>query len=75
MRTYKETTEIICFTEEEAKQVIENYRQEAREKGFTIGAAGYTYKIKKSKGEIIGEIYLVKIAQIFGELWEELVDE
>ena len=75
MRTYKETTEIICFTEEEAKQVIENYRQEAREKGFTIGAAGYTYKTKKSKGEIIGKIQLVKIAQIFGELWEELVDE
>ena len=46
MRTYKETTEIICFTEEEAKQVIENYRQEAREKGFTIGAAGDTYRTK-----------------------------
>ena len=75
MRTYKETTEIICFTEEEAKQVIENYRQEAREKGSTIGAAGYTYKTMKSKGEIIGEIYLVTFAQIFGELWEEPVDK
>ena len=55
MRTYKETTEIICFTEEEAKQVIENYRKDACEKGFTIGSAGYTYKTKKAKGEIIGE--------------------
>ena len=72
MRTYKETTEIICFTEAEAKQVIEDYRKDAREKGFTIGSAGYTYKTKKAKGEIIGELWLVKITEIFGELWEEL---
>lgn len=72
MRTYKDTIEIICFTEEEAKQVIESYRQDAREKGFTVGFAGYTYKVKKSKGEIIGEIWLVRISQVFGDLWEEL---
>lgn len=49
MRTYKETTEIICFTEEEAKQVIEDYRKDAHEKGFTIGSAGYIYKTKKGQ--------------------------
>ena len=32
----------------------------------------YTYKTKKAKGEIIGELWLVKITEIFGELWEEL---
>ena len=37
MRTYKETTEIICFTEEEAKQVIEEYRKDDSEKGYNIG--------------------------------------
>ena len=57
MRTYKETTD---------------YRKDAREKGFTISSAGYTYKTKKAKGEIIGELWLVKITEIFGELWEEL---
>lgn len=72
MRIYKEKIEIICFTEEEARQVIESYRKEAREKGFTIGSAGYTYKTKKSKGEIIGEIWVCSITEIFGELWEEL---
>lgn len=72
MRTYKETTEIICFTEEEAKQVIENYRKDAREKGFTIGSAGYIYKTKKAKSEIIGELFLTKISLVYGELWEEL---
>lgn len=53
MRTYKETTEIICFTEEEAKQVIENYRKDAREKGFTIGSAGYTYKTKRPRVRLL----------------------
>ena len=72
MRTYKDTIEIICFTEEEAKQVIESYRQNAKEKGFTIGSAGYTYKTKKSKGELIGELWLTKISMIFGDLWEEI---
>ena len=72
MRTYKEATEIICFSEEEAKQVIENYREDAKKKGFTVGSAGYTYKTKKSKGEIVGEIWLTKIVLIFGDLWEEL---
>lgn len=70
MRTYKETIEIICFTEEEAKQVIEDYRKDAREKGFTIGSAGYIYKTKKAKGKIIGELFLTKISLVYGELWE-----
>lgn len=72
MRLYKETLEQICETEEEAKNVIEEYRKQAREKGYTIGSAGYTYKTKKSKGEIIGELWVVKVVQIFGELWEDL---
>ena len=49
MRTYKEITKIICFTEEEAKQVIEDYRKDAHEKGFTIGSARYIYKTKKGQ--------------------------
>ena len=58
MRTYKETTEIICFTEEEAKQVIEDYRKDAREKGFTIGSAGYTYRQKKLKARLSVSYFL-----------------
>ena len=71
MRTYKEATEIICFSEEEAKQVIENYREDAKKKGYTVGSAGYTYKTKKSKGEIVDTRYLVKITCIYCELWDE----
>ena len=53
MRLLKETIELRADTEFEAKEIIENYRKEAAEKGYTIGAAGYTYKTKKAKGEIV----------------------
>ena len=71
MRLLKETIELRADTEFEAKEVIENYRKEAAEKGYTIGAAGYTYKSKKSKGEIIDEAWVCKIVQNFSGVWEE----
>ena len=36
MRLLKETIELRADTEFEAKEVIENYRKEASEKGYTI---------------------------------------
>lgn len=74
MRIYKNTVETICFSEDEAKNVIEQYRGDAAQGGYIVGAAGYTYKTKKSKGEIIGEVWLTKITLIYGDIWEELTD-
>ena len=71
MRLLKETLEIRANSEIEAKEVIESYRQKAAADGFTIGAAGYTYKTKKYKGEIIDEAWVCKIVQDFGGVWEE----
>lgn len=70
MRLLKETIELRANSEAEAKQIIEEYREQANEKGYVIGAAGYTYKTKKSKGEIIGEAWICKIVMQFGEIWE-----
>lgn len=72
MRLLRQTIETRTDSENEAKELIEKYRQEAKEKGYIISSAGYTYKTKKSKGEIIGEAYVVKVVQTFGGLWEEL---
>ena len=44
MTLLKQTIEIRTDSEEEAKDLIEKYRQEAPDKRYTIGAAGYTYK-------------------------------
>ncbi|MGI6124854.1 MAG: hypothetical protein ACOYIG_11860 [Acetivibrionales bacterium] len=72
MRLIKQTIETRTDSENEAKELIETYRKEAGEKGYTIGSAGYTYKTRKSKGKIIDEAYVVKVIQVFGGLWEEL---
>ena len=70
MRLLKETIELRADSEAEAKQIIEEYREQANEKGYVIGAAGYTYKTKKSKGEVIDEAWICKIVMQFGEIWE-----
>ena len=66
MRLLKQTIETRTESENEAKMLIEDYRQQAKDNGYTIGSVGYTYKTKKSKGEIIDEAYIVKVVQIFG---------
>lgn len=71
MRILKKTLEIRTDSEEEAKQIIEKYRQDASEEGYLISAAGYTYKTKKSKGEIISEKWLCKIVLVYGDIWED----
>lgn len=71
MKLLKETIELRADSENEAKEVIESYRREASEKGYTIGAAGYTYKTKKSKGEIIDEAWVCKIVMNFCGIWED----
>lgn len=55
MKKLKTTIEVRCYSEEEAKDFLEDFRQGARQEGYTVGANGYTYKTKKSKGEIVSE--------------------
>ena len=47
MKVLKSTHEYRVYSEDEAKDAINNFRTDAREKGYTVGAAGYTYKAKK----------------------------
>ena len=47
-------------------------RNEASEKGYTVGAAGYTYKSKKKKNVgIVAEAWIVKCVAIYEEVWDE----
>lgn len=66
------TSKFKANSEIEAKNMIEEYRVKASEKGYVLKKASYEYKTKKSKGEIIGEVWVVSITQVFGSLWEEL---
>ena len=71
MTLYKKTEELITLSENEAKETIETYRQKAREEGFQITSAGYTYKTKKQKGIVVDEIWVYKIQMTYCSLWGE----
>ena len=71
MKILKQTEEYRTDSEEEAIKVIEGYRQDAIDKGYVLGASGYTYKTKKAKGEIIDEAWVVKVTKILGGVWDD----
>lgn len=71
MKTLKVTTEARAYTEEEAKEYIEAFRLGAAERHYTVAAAGYTYKTKKKKGEIIAEAWVCKCVAEYNPIWEE----
>ncbi len=56
-----------------AKDMIEKFRAEAETKGYIIKKASYERKVKKAKGEVIAEVFLVSITQVFGDIWEDII--
>lgn len=70
MRLLKQTDEYRAESEIEAKEMMEKFRNEAKDTGYSVGACGYTYKNKKSKGEIIDEAWIVKVVKTYGTIWE-----
>ena len=71
MRLIEQTDKIVVNSEEAAIKLIQDARDAANEKGYTLGASGYTYKTKKQKGEIIDECWICSIKKILGETWDE----
>lgn len=59
----KQTDEITVGTEEEAKALIESFKEKAREEGFEIVSYSSTLKEKKVKGEVVSSYYLCKIVK------------
>lgn len=70
MKLIKRVEEYVVNTEEEAIAALERFRDDAEREGYTLGANGYTYKNKKSKGEIIDEAWILKVTKILGGIWE-----
>ena len=70
MRLLKVTAEYRVESEEEAKQMNEDFKKEAREQGYVLNSFAYTRKEKKSKGEIIDEGYLIKVVKVYGGFWD-----
>ena len=66
----KVTAEYRAESEEEAKQMNEDFKKEARDQGYILTSFAYTKKEKKSKGEIIDDGYLVKVVKTYGGFWD-----
>lgn len=73
MRLLKVTAEYRAESEEEAKQMNEDFKEESRKQGgYILNSFSYTKKEKKSKGNIIDDGYLVKVVKIYGGFWDGL---
>lgn len=70
MRLIKQTEEYRVNTEEEAKEAMEFFRNDAKEKGYILKASGYTFKEKKQKGEVIDSGFLLKVVKEISTFWE-----
>lgn len=70
MKVLKITTESRAYTEQEAIDAIEAARANQNKEGYTLGANGYKYKTKKSKGEIVDEAWIVTTTKIYNEVWD-----
>ena len=66
MRLIEQTERYIVDSEEDAIKVIQNFKKDAETKGYVLGKSGYDYKTKKSKGDIIGEEWIVTIWRSMG---------
>ena len=70
MKVLKITTEVRAYSEEEAKEYIEEFRAKAAREHYTVSAAGYTYKTKTKKGEVVAEAWVCKCLPEYNKVWE-----
>lgn len=72
MRLLKVTEEYRAESEQEVKEMNEQFKSEAKSKGYILNAFSYTKKEKKKSGEVIDDGYLVKVAKVYGGFWDGL---
>ena len=71
MKLIEQTEKYVVDTEEMALQLVQTFKNKAADEGYVLGSSGYVYKTKKSKGEIIGEAWVVTIKKILGGVWDD----
>ena len=72
MRLLKVVEEYRAESEQEVKEMNEQFKSEAKSEGYILNAFSYTKKEKKKGGEIIDDGYLVKVAKVYGGFWDGL---
>lgn len=54
-------------SEVEAIELINDFKNKARQEGYEVKKSGYTYKTKTSKGEIYDEWFIVDVTLIYAK--------
>ena len=72
MRLLKVVEEYRAESEQEVKEMNEQFKEEARTKGYELTAFSYTRKEKKKNKEVIDDGYQVKVAKTYGGFWDGL---
>ena len=72
MRLLKVTEEYRAESEQEVKEMNEQFKTEAKSEGYILNAFSYTKKEKKKSGDVIDDGYLVKVAKVYGGFWDDL---
>ena len=72
MRLLKVTEEYRAESEQEVKEMNEQFKTEAKSEGYILNAFSYTKKEKKKSGDVIDDGYLVKVAKVYGGFWDGL---
>lgn len=72
MRILKVTEEYRAESEQEVKEMNEQFKTQAKSEGYILNAFSYTKKEKKKSGDVIDDGYLVKVAKVYGGFWDGL---
>lgn len=72
MRLLKVVEEYRAESEQEVREMNEQFKAEARTKGYDLSAFSYTKKEKKKNKAVIDDGYLVKVAKVYGGFWDGL---
>ena len=72
MRLLKVVEEYRAESEQEVKEMNEQFKTEAKSEGYILNTFSYTKKEKKKSGDIIDDGYLVKVAKVYGGFWDGL---
>ena len=68
MRQLLKTTDVYRVeTEEDAMNLIQEFKDNQNTKGYTVTKSGYVLKTRKSKGEIIDSWFIATVERSFIE--------
>lgn len=71
MKVIQTIEKIRVDNENQAQSLINEAKEKQPEGGYLLKKASYEYKVKKSKGDVVDDCYLVTLQKEFGGVWDD----